>query len=494
MRLRTRKRSDGDRLKRLVLLLALALSPLAHSQGTPPTYNLQEDEPSGLTPPEDMPVAPPQVDPLQLLPDGQGVVKLNVQQAVERGLSIHPSVMAANARVRSAYWAYQKAASLPSTQVSVATIPGTNVAGSLPGGSNPSGAGAGFATFAANGRTDTYVQVTQPFLPIGSYNTQQKVAVEEYRVAVANWKSSQVGIRQQVKDAFYNLLTAQETIRVVQNNLDLANEGYTIAQKRFSSGAGPQLDLIDSGVQLSRANQDMVRAQSNLKQAQASLAPLLNLPGQTPIECEGTLDAPSLDLAYDRLLELARDNPQIQSALYALERSRRSVTLAEQQANPTPLLTFLRDLPTHTYQFQVGLQFPIDWGQIRNEVRSKEETVVEQEQNLQAAKLNVSSSLKVSFEQYLGALKNASDFREKVLQPSEESTRITQYGFKRGAVPYVRLLTSQQNLAAVRKEYIALLQSVFLALDALEAAAGQDIKTAPGERREPPTPKPVPGS
>lgn len=461
-------------MKVLVLTLALALTPLAGAQ-PPQTYNLDEEEPSGLTPPEDLPLAPPSVDPLQLVPDHQGVVNLDVDQAVSRGLSSHPHVQAANARVRSAYWAYQKAASLPSTEITVATIPGTTVAGSVTGGNNPSGAGAGFATFAANGRTDTYVQVTQPFWPLGSYTTAQKVAVQNYRVAVADWKASQVKLRQQIKDAFYNLLAAQETVRVVQNNLDLANEGYTIAQKRFSSGAGPQLDLIDSGVQLSRANQDLVRSQAGLKQAQATLAPLLNLPGQTAIECTGSLDAPSLELAYSRLLELAQQNPQIQSALYSLERSRRSVTLAEQQANPTPLLTFLRDLPTHTYQFQVGLQFPIDWGQIRNEVRSKEESVLEQEHNLQATKLEVSSNLKVAFEQYLGAMHNAADFREKVLQPSEQSSRITQYGFKRGAVPYVRLLTSQQNLAAVRKEYIALLQSVFVSLNALEAAAGQPV-------------------
>lgn len=465
-------------MKKLALILALALSPLAHSQGPPPpppTYDVDQEEPSGLTLPEDMPTAPPQVDPLQLLPDTQGVYKLGLDEAVQRGLSVHPSVLAANARVRSAYWAFQKSASMPSTQITVATIPGTNVAGSLPGGNNPSGAGAGFATFAANGLTDTYLQVTQPFMPIGSYTAAQKLAVQDYRVAIADYESSQVSIRQKVKDAFYNLLAAQETIRVVQNNLDLANESYTVAQRRFTSGAGPQLDLIDAGVQLSRANQDLVRAQANLKQAQATLAPLLNLPGQTPIECQGSLDAPSLELAYSKLLELAQKNPSIQSALYSLERSRRSVTLAEQQANPTPLLTFLRDLATHTYQFQIGLQFPIDWGQIRNEVRSKEESVVEQEQNLQAAKLDVSSNLKVAFEQYLGAMKNAADFKEKVLQPSEESTRITQYGFKRGAVPYVRLLTSQQNLAAVRKEYIALLQSVFQALNALEAAAGHPV-------------------
>lgn len=456
-------------VKRLFFLLALALSPPGNCQSLPPrsAYKLDDAQPAEL---------PPALEqPLPLLPDSRGVVRLELKQALQHGLSIHPSLLAAHARARSAYWAYQKAASLPSTQVTVATIPGTNVAGSLPGGKNPSGAGAGFATFAANGLTDTYVQVTQPFLPIGSYATQQKVAVQEYRLAVANWKSSRVNLRQQIKDGFYSLLAAQETVGVVQNNLDLANEGYTIAEKRFSSGAGPQLDLIDSGVQRSRAQQDLVRAQANLKQAQATLAPLLNLPGDTAIECQGSLDNPGLETTYARLLEVAQENPQIQAALYSLEKSRRSVTLAEQQANPTPLLTFLRDITTHTYQVQVGLQFPIDWGQIGNDVRSKEEGVVEQEQNLQAAKFNVSSSLKVAFEQYLGASQNAAAFRDKVLTPSEESTRITQYGFKRGAVAYVRLLTSQQNLASVRKEYLALLQSVLIALDALEAACGQPL-------------------
>lgn len=462
-------------MKHLVLLLALGLSPLATAQQPTPNYRLDQDEPSGLSAPEELPPAPPSLDPLQLVPDLQGVIQLDVQQAVERGLSTNPNVLAANARVRSAYWAYQRAASIPSTQITVATIPGTNVPGSVPGGNNPSGAGAGFATYAANGLTDTYVQVTQPFLPIGSYTTAQKVAVQDYRVAISDWKASQVALRQQVKDAFYNLLAAQETMRVVQNNLELANESYTIAQKRFTSGAGPQIDLIDAGVQRSRSDQDTVRAQAALQQAQASLAPLLNMPGQSRLEATGKLDAPTLDLAYAKLLEMAQANPQIQSALDSLEKSRHSVTLAEQQSNPTPMLSFLRDLATHTYQVQVGFQFPIDWGQIRNDVRAKEESVIEQEQNLQAARLAVSSQLKVAFEQYLGALHNAADFREKVLQPSEESTRITQYGFKRGAISYVRLLASQQNLAAVRKEYIALLQSVFSALDALEAAAGQPV-------------------
>ncbi len=386
-------------------------------------------------------------------------------------------MVAAQARVRSAYWAYQKASSLPATQVTLASIPGTNVAGSKPGGNNPSGAGAGFATFAADGRTDHYLQVTQPFLPFGSLSKAQAVANRDFQLARAAWLDMRVMMRQQLKDAYYTLLAWQATNRAVQENLFLAQESYQIARSRLEAGAGPKLDLIDAGVLLSRARQDQVKSEASLRQAQAALAPLLSLPASANIQASDELGVPESQLDFEKLLAEAEASPKVQAALASVERARASVELAQSQANPNPMLTFVRDLTTHTYQFQIGLQIPLDWGQISNEVRSKEETLTEQQQNLQATRLSLSSNLKVSVEQYLGAVKNAAEFREKILVPSEESTRITQYGFKRGAVPYVRLLTSQQNLTAVRKEYISLLQSAWISLDAVEAAAGRESET-----------------
>ncbi|MBN9417027.1 hypothetical protein ABS71_04690 [bacterium SCN 62-11] len=401
--------------------------------------------------------------------------RLTLRAAVEQGLGSNAALRAADARVQSAYWSYQKSASLQSTQVTAGTIAGSNVPGSVTGGNNPSGAGAGFATFAANGRTDTYVQVTQPFLPLGSGESARRVAWEEYRQVAAGYQAAQAVLRQQIKDAFFNLVAAQDLLGVAEGNLRVAEEVYQLAESRFSAGAGPQLDLIDAGVQRSRAHQEVVRSQSSLRQLQAALAPLLNLPASDLLVGEGALEVPRLELDFPQLLARAEENPQVSSALSALERNRASRSLAAQQAHPTPLLTAIHDWTTQTYQLQVGLQFPLDWGQIRNEVRAREQQVVEQEATLESTRLSVASQLKSAFELYQGAARNASEFREKVLLPSEQSARITQYGFRSGAVPYLRLLSSQQNLAAVRKEYIALLQSAQLAWNAVEAATGRPL-------------------
>ena len=404
----------------------------------------------------------------------QPPLSLGLPAALEQGLSQNPKVLAAAARLRAAQWSLEKATSLPSAQVTLGTIAGSTVAGSQTGGNSPSGAGAGFATFSADGRTDRYLQFTQPFLPLGAMSAARAVASQELEMARANEQEVRVQLRQQIKDGFYTVLAAQANLQAVEDNLALARESHQIAEKRFSNGAGPKLDLVDAGIQLSRAEQDLINAQVQLQQSQAVLVPLLGLPPASSLRAEGELAIPDERLDYPKLADELDKNPKVQLARAGLERERASVDWAASQGNPNPMLTFIRDWNTHTYQLQVGLQFPLDWGQIGNEVRAREESVQEQQQNLQALQMGLSSGLRVAVEQYLGAVRNAADFREKILIPSQESTRITQYGFKRGAVPYLRLLTSQQNLTAVRKEYIQLIRSAWLALDAAEAAVGKE--------------------
>jgi outer membrane protein TolC len=398
---------------------------------------------------------------------------IDLDRALDRGLAANPGLRAAQARVRASYWAYQKASSLPAAQLTLATIAGSNVPGSQPGGNNPSGAGAGFATFAANGRTDTYLQFTQPFLPFGAQADAQRVAAGEFQASELAARDLRVILRQQIKDAFYTLLAAQATQNAARDNLQLAEQSHQIARRRLEAGAGPKLDLVDAGVQLSRAQQDLVRAESSLHQAQVILAGLLAVDTGRPLVVRGALEQLPVADELEQLSRQALDSPKLRAARVGVERAQAMVDLAESQSNPNPTFSFVRDLATHTYQVQVGLQFSLDWGQLSAEVDSKKQNLEEQRQNQRATELGLSSALRVASEQYAGATRNAAEFREKILLPSEESTRITQYGFQRGAVAYVRLLTSQQNLTAVRKEYIGLLLSAWLALDAVEAATGQ---------------------
>lgn len=411
--------------------------------------------------PEELPPPPPLPDPLVLKP-GE-LVQLKVQQAVARAWQENPEVRAADARVRQAYWAYQGSDSLPSASLGVGTWQGQ-------------GQALLNSSLISEMRGDYYVWLTQPFRPLGTLSTHRRVAYRGLTQAQSQATLTRIQLSQRVKDAYYQLMAAEQQLAVAHQNLELAEEILKVTQLRFLKGAGPKLDEINATVQRNRARQDLTLAQGQRGQAQARLAALLGLPAHTPLRTQGQLQPPPGNYLYETLLELARQHPRLQVARESLQQSSHTRTLAEQQNNPQPGFYAAYDMVRPSYVVQLTLSIPLDWGVLRNDVRQKLEIEREKEQTLQSEQLALSAELRAAFEAYQAAFTNATTYLEEVLKPSEESTRITEYGYKRGAIPFLQLLTSQQQLSNIRKDYIERQLAVHLALDALEAVVGRELE------------------
>lgn len=415
--------------------------------------------------PEEIPPPPPLPDLLNLQPDPRGVIALKLDEALQKAWQDNPEVRAADARVRQAYWAYQGSDALPSTNVGVGSFQGGGIA--LANGN-----------YLSEERGDYYVWLQQPFFPFGQLNARRKVAFRDLTQAQAAAKSTRLQLARRVKDAYYSVLANREQVRMAEQNLQLADQLLRIATKRLEVGAGPRLDQLNSTVQRNRAHQDLILAQSEAQQAETRLSILLGFSPATRLEVQGNLEPEPLQLLADALLQEARNHPRLQTAVEAWEQSRQNRLLAETNANPTPGISAAYDLLRPTYVIQLTLSIPLDWGSIRNDVRQKQEAEREKEQLLESEKQSLSSEILTSYQAYRSAYQNASTFREEVLKPAEESARITEYGYTKGAVPYYQLLTVQQQLASVRKEYIDRQLSTHTALNALEAAVGKQLEGA----------------
>lgn len=435
--------------------------PAADNPGTTPDPTVPQE----LALPEDIPPPPSPPDPLVLPRDASsGQIQVNLKEAVEKAWQALPEVLAADARVRRAYWAMQQADSLPSASLGVGTWQG--------------GVGAALlnSNYISEPRADYYLWLVQPFRPLGSLSTSRQVAYRELTQAQSQATSVRIQAAQRCKDAFYRLMAAEQHLQVAQRNLDLAEAVLEISKVRFAKGAGPRLDEINATIQRNRSRQDLTLARGEHSQAQARLAPLLALSAHTPIQTSGQLEPPPGGFLYETLLDLARQHPRLQAAREAVEQSSASRKLAEQQNNPTPGLSATYDMVRPSYVVQLTLSIPIDWGIIRNDVRQKIEVEREKEQLLYQEQLTLASELKASFEAYKAAYENASAYLEEVLKPSEESAQITEYGYRRGAISYLQQLTTQQQLSSVRQDYIERQLAVHLALNALEAAVGRQLE------------------
>lgn len=417
-----------------------------------------------ITVPDDVPPPPPPPDPLVLKADAlTGQLRLSVTQAVARAWQENPEIQSADARVRQAYWAYQASDSLPSASLGLGTWQGQGQA--LLNGN-----------YISEIRADYYVWLLQPFRPIGTLDTHRRVAYRGLTQAQSGATLVRIQLAQRVKDAYYQLMAAEQQLQVAQQNLDLAEQILKVTQLRFQKGAGPRLDEINATIQRNRSRQDLTLIKGQLGQARARLAPLLGLAAHSPLQTEGALQPPAGRYIYETLLELARQHPRLEVAREAVKQSVHSRVLAEQQNNPQPNLFAVYDMIRPSYLVQLTLSIPLDWGAIRNDVRQKIEVEREKEQALYTEQLALSADLRSAYEAYQAAFDNATGYQEDVLKPSEESTRITEYGYRRGAIPFLQLLTSQQQLSSIRKDFIDRQLSVHLALDALEALVGRQLE------------------
>jgi len=385
-------------------------------------------------------------------------VPLDLATALQQLQAGHPRLKAAQARLEQAGIAQQWAGAPPSAQLGVASWQGR---GDALINSN----------YTALNRPDYYVFMQQSLHPFGQPATRRKLAEQEQETLKAEVEQLHLQLTQQLKDTFYRLLAAQEQCKFARENLDLAEDLLEVARQKLRAGSGPRLDEVNAQIQRNRARQELALLESGLRQQQIALATFLSLASDTRLVCVGELEAPQPQSELEQPTEL-QDHPRVRWARSSLEATVTQKDLAQQQGNPTPAVSAIYDLVRPSYSVNLSLAIPLDWGQIGSEVAQKEKQIEEKTALLRLEEQQLGGERAQAWQAYLVAYDQAEAYQREILSPAEETTRITRYGYQRGALPYFQLLTSQQQLAAIRKDYVGRLLEAHLAKHALEAALG----------------------
>ncbi|MFH1542303.1 MAG: TolC family protein [bacterium] len=104
----------------------------------------------------------------------------------------------------------------------------------------------------------------------GVYN-RIKEAGAQLEAQKASEQSVQRGLALEVKEANFMLKSAKENLAGAQKALELAQENYEIAETRYKSGLGTNLEQIDAQVALTQARAEELDAQHELLVAQARI-------------------------------------------------------------------------------------------------------------------------------------------------------------------------------------------------------------------------------
>jgi outer membrane protein TolC len=150
----------------------------------------------------------------------------------------------------------------------------------------------------------------------------------------------------QVVQAFYGVLLASEMMDVSREALDIAEEGYRLAELKYAAGTISRFELLQSRVAWENRQPDLISAENALENSLAGFAVALGQDSDDLFQLEGDLvDRP--ELALPQSIEQAREimfqnSPDLQSAEYIQLVAEAGVDMA--RASFMPQLVFQTDL------------------------------------------------------------------------------------------------------------------------------------------------------
>ena len=216
------------------------------------------------------------------LPDvGDGVApdldfNESVAELIEQAKHSHPSVLAAEEQV--------EAAAAKVSQTRAEGLPSVSFVAKYSWNNQPTTLQIGFPQFPANGH-EWYlgIQVSIPIFEgfTRTYQIRQAEAQTELQRDTLNEVQQQVGL--DVWNSYQTLQTSTHNLGNSAMLLDVARRSYTAAQRRYQTGVGNILELLNAQSSLAGAKRQRIQALTDWRSARLQLASKLGRLGMSDI-------------------------------------------------------------------------------------------------------------------------------------------------------------------------------------------------------------------
>jgi len=213
-------------------------------------------------------------------------LSLSLSEAVEIALSSRGDVLAARESLESARWGARAASTwfLPQVNAVLAYQKNEDISGfSIPGfGEIQTG-----TTYQSQYGLTASVPILVPQAVTGSSMAGISRELAEHDLA-----SIEMGAVQQVIASFYGVLLSEMLLDVSTEALDVAREGYRLAEARYGAGTISRFELLQNQVAYENRKPDSISAAAGLENACAALAVAIGTGCDVPAVVEGDLTDP----------------------------------------------------------------------------------------------------------------------------------------------------------------------------------------------------------
>ena len=326
-----------------------------------------------------------------------------------------------------------------------------------------------------------YFGISQPLEFPGKQAVRGKIAGKESEEILQEIDLLKLDIVYQVKQAFYGLLLAQETLRYVRQDLELSQDYLDKARLKYEAGDVAQVEVLRAQVEVSKAQNELRRATNDVRLSRAYLNYLMARRKYEPLEISGELKTKPISLDLEHLRDRALAfRPEIKKINFSLERERLQKTAAQLSYLPDFELGVNRhkvagegDWWDVTLSFNVPLFF---WQPAKGEIAEAQANILGLQKEEEHLKNTVSLEVEDAYLNAVAATNQIKLFEDEILTQAEEVYNMFLFSYQEGEIGGFELIEARRTLIESRTSYADALFNYRAAIAALEKSIGQILE------------------
>ena len=307
--------------------------------------------------------------------------------------------------------------------------------------------------------------------------TEAKAALEAIRLDV----------RIRIRKAFYDLLRAEDGLRIHDEHVDIARQAVEAARIKYAVGKVPQQNILKAQVALTRLAEHFIHFEQDAQLARTRLDILLGRDPQEPINVRGDFGT-SVVLPLVGVLEKValQSRPDLLQAQATAEKSRKQQQISEKAYSPDLTVSAGYMLMPRGSEFRnnymVEGSINLPWLNRRKhdaEISESRAMVSEQEAEIAAMRNAAFGQIQEALVQAQAAQKLANIYQSSLRPQAEATLHSTVIAYENDRTEFLDLLDSQMTVIDLDLSYFQALADFEARRADLELAVGVPLDQVP---------------
>lgn len=319
----------------------------------------------------------------------------------------------------------------------------------------------------------------------GKRTLQTSIAESDVTVAKDELGSVRLRVRVEVRKAFFDLLLAQEEMRIHDQHVDIARQAIEAARIKYTVGKVPQQDVLKAQLAMMRLEEHIIRFERDTEVARVRMNTLLGRDPVTPIRVQGDLGI-GTGLPMEKQLEQLslHSRPDLLEAQTAADKSRKEQTLARKAYVPDfsvaggYMLMPTGSDPRNNYMFEGSVTLPwLNRHKHDAEIAESATKVTEQDAEVAALRNMAFGQIGEALAEARSAQRLARMYHDSLEPQAEATLHAAVIAYENNQTDLLDLLDSQMAVIDVNLAWFQSMGDFDASMADLELAVGAPIDT-----------------